>query len=167
MTTKETGPWDAVFFTGDLVQQGKSAEFAAMQQEVLTRLWDKLRELGSGDAVLLAVPGNHDLFRPNPNDDNGSAVEALLDIDRFDRIAPKFWDKPGCDYRTVVNNAFGAYSEWWQNVAQRPQMLAHKFTQGMLPGDFACTLDAGGQKIGIIGLNTAFLQLGNRLFWPH
>jgi hypothetical protein len=156
----QTGPWDAVFFTGDLVQQGKSAEYQAMQIEVLTRLWDTLRALGSGHAVLLAVPGNHDLFRPNPDDDNGSAVEALLDIDRFKRIAPKFWDKPGCDYRTVVNNAFGAYTEWWDDLAQRPQPLAHKLTQGMLPGDFACTLAAGGQKIGIVGLNTAFLQLG-------
>lgn len=157
----QTGPWDAVFFTGDLVQQGKSAEYQAMQQEVLTRLWDTLRALGSGHAVLLAVPGNHDLFRPNPDDDNGSAVEALLDIDRFERIAPKFWDKPGCDYRTVVNNAFGAYTQWWQNVAQRPQPPVHKLTPGMLPGDFACTLAAGGQKIGIVGLNTAFLQLGD------
>jgi tetratricopeptide (TPR) repeat protein len=157
---EQTGPWQAVFFTGDLVQKGKSTEYQAMQQEVLTRLWDKLRELGSGDALLLAVPGNHDLFRPNPDDDNGSAVEALLDIERFERIKSKFWDKPGCDYRTVVNNAFGAYTAWWQNVAQRPQPPAHKLTQGILPGDFACTLDAGGQKIGIVGLNTAFLQLG-------
>lgn len=29
----------------------------------------------------------------------------------------------------------------------------------MIPGDFACTLACGAQRIGIVGLNTAFLQL--------
>ena len=58
-----SGPWRAVLFTGDLVQQGKSEEFRQVQQEVLGRLWQKLAELGSGDAVLLAVPGNHNLHR--------------------------------------------------------------------------------------------------------
>src|SRR5579862_4735216 len=61
----KTGPWQAVLFTGDLVQSGKSSEFDDMQREVLDRLWGKLRELGSEDAVLLAVPGNHDLCRPD------------------------------------------------------------------------------------------------------
>lgn len=63
---KLSGPWQAVLFTGDLVQQGKSEEFEEMQQKVLDRLREKLTELGSGDAVLLAVPGNHDLYRPAP-----------------------------------------------------------------------------------------------------
>lgn len=63
---EKTGPWQAVLFTGDLVQSGKSSEFDEMQRNVLDRLWDKLRELGSGDAILLAVPGNHDLCRPDP-----------------------------------------------------------------------------------------------------
>src|SRR6185436_4980310 len=61
---KATGPWQAVLFTGDFVQSGRSEEFREMQKEVLDRLWEKLQKLGSGDAVLLGVPGNHDLFRP-------------------------------------------------------------------------------------------------------
>lgn len=151
---EQTGSWQAVLFTGDLVQQGKSAEFQKMQKEVLNRLWEKLAELGSGDAILLAVPGNHDLYRPNPKEDN-AAIDALLDRDGFSRIASKFWDNPSGAYRRVINDAFAAYSEWWQNAPHRPSDI----TKGILPGDFACTFECGEQRIGIIGLNTAFLQL--------
>jgi tetratricopeptide (TPR) repeat protein len=162
---KHTGPWQAVLFTGDLVQQGKSAEFAAMQQEVLDRLWQKLAELGSSDAVLLAVPGNHDLYRPDPRQDN-AAVDTLLEEDGFTRIAAKFWDKATSPYRIIVSEAFASYTEWWQATPRRAPGIQH----GILPGDFACTLPCGDQQIGIVGLNTAFLQLGggdyqSKLVW--
>jgi tetratricopeptide (TPR) repeat protein len=151
---QQTGPWQAVLFTGDLVQQGKSDEFRGMQQEVLERLWEKLSKLGSGDAILLAVPGNHDLFRPNPKEDN-AAIDALLDKDGFNRIATKFWDNSTGAYRRVINDAFAAYSEWWNSTPHRPSNL----TTGILPGDFACSIECGNRHIGIVGLNTAFLQL--------
>ena len=150
-----TGPWQAVLFTGDLVQQGKSEEFRAMQKEVLDRLWLRLAELGSGDAVLLAVPGNHDLFRPNSNEDN-AAIDTLLKKDGFQgKVVDKFWDNPTGSYRRVITDAFAAYSEWWHGVPQRSKNL----TTGILPGDFACTLECGDLSVGIVGLNTAFLQL--------
>ena len=149
-----TGPWNAVFFTGDFVQQGKPDEFKEMQKEVLNRLWEKLTELGSGSAVLLAVPGNHDLCRPDPKGDN-AAVDKLLESDGFNGIAVKFWGNPAGSYRTVINSAFAAYTEWWEATPHRPKDL----TIGELPGDFACTLECGEQRIGIVGLNTAFLQL--------
>jgi hypothetical protein len=38
------GPWDAVLFTGDLVQSGESAQFKEMQTEVLDPLWRTLPE---------------------------------------------------------------------------------------------------------------------------
>ena len=148
------GPWDAVFFTGDLVQQGTSAEFAAMQKEVLDELWEKLAELGSGEAVLLAVPGNHDLQRPNQKIDN-PAVDALLDVERFPKIADKFWSQATGSYRQVIDTAFAPYSAWWNSTPRR----AANLTTGALPGDFVCSLTAGEKQIGIMGLNTAFLQL--------
>ncbi len=43
------GPWDAVFFTGDLVQKGVAEEFTALQTHVLDELWQTLEKLGSGD----------------------------------------------------------------------------------------------------------------------
>jgi tetratricopeptide (TPR) repeat protein len=159
------GPWDAVFFTGDLVQSGESAQFEKMQAEVLDPLWERLRELGSGDAVLLAVPGNHDLFRPSPVDDD-PAVDRLLEKDGFERAEAKFWENPGGAYRRVVNNAFAAYTQWWNDAPHR----APGIRSGLLPGDFSATIERGDRRIGVVGLNTTFLQLGggdyeSRLVW--
>lgn len=152
---ERSGPWHAVLFTGDFVQSGKSDEFRKMQEEVLDRLWKRLEELGSGDAVLLAVPGNHDLFRPNPNEDN-PALDLLLDVDGFDKISGKFWENSAGAYRRVINEAFAAYTEWWKTAPHRPGV---GIVEGTLPGDFAYSLDVAGRKIGIAGLNTSFLQL--------
>lgn len=142
----QCGPWNALLFTGDLVQAGKSDEFARMQAEVLEPLWQKLQELGSGDAVLLAVPGNHDLFRPNPFDDD-PAAERLLEKGGFERIEEKFWDQPGGSYRRVIHNAFAAYNEWWKADPRR----AYSIRDGILPGDFSTTLSCGSRRIGIVG----------------
>jgi len=152
------GPWQAVLFTGDLAQNGKPEEFSEFQAEVLGRLWDTLKELDSGDAKLLAVPGNHDLLRPDPkaeaNEDN-PALDRLLEMDGFPRIAEKFWDNPDGQYRGVINEAFAAYQDWWNANPHPPKDMQ----TGLLPGDFACTLEPPGLRIGIVGLNTAFLQL--------
>src|SRR5450432_3874129 len=59
------GPWNAVFFTGDLVQKGDDQEFKQLEDRVLEPIWEKLSTLGSKDAALFTVPGNHDLLRPN------------------------------------------------------------------------------------------------------
>ncbi|UUY09763.1 metallophosphoesterase [Pseudomonas sp. J452] len=162
---EKTGPWDTVLFTGDLVQQGKSKEFEELQKEVLDRLWEKLTELGSGDARLLAVPGNHDLCRPDPKADN-PAADTLLADHGFSAIAEKFWANSANGYRKVIDDAFAGYTQWWSTSPYRPKELI----AGELPGDFAFTLERGPHRIGIIGLNTAFLQLkaGNfkgKLIW--
>jgi len=161
-----SGPWQALFFTGDLVQSGSPDQFAEMQAEVLDRAWRKLQELGSGEAALLAVPGNHDLCRPDPKVDN-PAIDALLNLSGFDAIAEKFWDRPDGSYRKVVNDAFASYRNWWEEAPRRPKL---NLSTGMLPGDFACTLACGEHLVGIIGLNTTFLQLQGgdyrgRLVW--
>jgi hypothetical protein len=162
------GPWQAVLFTGDLVQSGESAQFARMQAEVLDPLWQKLTSLGSGDAVFLAVPGNHDLYRPRPElpDFDDPAMETLLRQGGFDSIEAKFWQQPAGTYRRAINDAFAAYTEWWEKAPRRPTDLRG----GALPGDFSATILCSGRRVGIVGLNTTFLQLarGNyegRLVW--
>jgi hypothetical protein len=149
------GPWDAVLFTGDLVQSGQSAQFQGLQEQVLGPLWEQLTRLGSGDAVLVAVPGNHDLFRPDATKDN-AAIDTLLDPDQFTRIAAKFWDQPDGSYRRVINHSFAAWRDWWASAPHRPADL----TTGEIPGDLAVTITKGERRIGLMGLNTAFLQLG-------
>lgn len=67
------GPWDLVLFTGDLVQKG--TEYARLD-EVLNDIWTWFGELGCSPK-LLAVPGNHDLKRPQCQEGSGQDVGAM------------------------------------------------------------------------------------------
>ena|SRR5579863_8107167 len=58
----QAGPWDLIFFTGDLTQSGSADEYTRLDA-TLGELVDHLNKLGSSP-ILLAVPGNHDLVRP-------------------------------------------------------------------------------------------------------
>lgn len=154
----QCGPWNAILFTGDLTQSGSDKQFAALEDEVLGPLWDQLHRLGSKDALLLAVPGNHDLVRPDFQRPS-AAVRQMLENDRFREIEEEFWNEPTGEYRGVVNLAFSNYARWWSKTALRPRVLQ----EGLLPGDFSTTVEIGGPekplKVGVLGLNTAFLQL--------
>jgi 3',5'-cyclic AMP phosphodiesterase CpdA len=52
-----------VLFTGDLTQSGDEKQFQELDK-LLKRFWDKLSAMDP-EPRLLAVPGNHDLVRPD------------------------------------------------------------------------------------------------------
>lgn len=148
----QVGSLDLVLFTGDLAFKGDAAEFALVNQ-LLEKLWTKLRALDS-DPRLLAVPGNHDLVRPT--DEADSALINLLHLWDEPIVQNRFWDDPDSEQRKVVDRAFANYVQWWQDLSvPKPQNLS----KGLLPGDFSVTIEKDGFKLGILGLNTSFLQL--------
>lgn len=148
------GPWDLVLFTGDLTYRASREEFQEVNQ-LLEQLWNRLRELGS-EPKLLAVPGNHDLVRPQRRDDNPDYYEVVENLTQdWNRRREGFWNEPQSRCRQVVDDAFANYVEWWQNQRCRPEGVR----EGILPGDFSYTFRKGDAKIGILGLNTSFLQL--------
>jgi internalin A len=165
------GPFQAVLFSGDLTQTGREDEFKGLEKNVLGPLWEKLGELGSKDAVLLAVPGNHDLQRPDSKKQS-AALRQLLREGGYHEIEGEFWDAPSGEYRQVIDRAFANYIAWWK---QAPHRGAISVSDGPLAGDFAATLVVEAESsspiwIGIAGMNTTFLQLaaGNyekRLAW--
>jgi hypothetical protein len=89
-------------------QSGTSAQFEQMQTQFLGPLWERLAGLGSGDAVLIAVPGNHDLYRPDPNGGPGRG-RCTLAPRSFRRDRRILLGQPTGDYRQVVHQAFGAW----------------------------------------------------------
>ncbi|MCP4697086.1 MAG: hypothetical protein GY862_09575 [Gammaproteobacteria bacterium] len=141
------GPWDLVLFSGDLTLQGSSEEFNKADG-FLKRLWDFLE----GDPVLLAVPGNHDLVRPESKD---PIVRLLKMWENQPDIREEFWDDAQSPYRRTIEKAFENYSAWQENQAFKPKNLQ----RGLLPGDFSVSIEKEGAELGIVGLNTAFLQL--------
>jgi predicted MPP superfamily phosphohydrolase len=147
---KKCGPWDLVLFTGDLTQEGSAEDFQELDRK-MDDLWKHFRKLGS-EPKLLAVPGNHDLVRP---DKDSSSVILLTEWQDRPKVQDEFWKKTGSEYRRVVISAFKNYTDWWERQPNKVENL----TLGILPGDFSATVEKDGAKVGIVGLNTSFLQL--------
>jgi predicted MPP superfamily phosphohydrolase/tetratricopeptide (TPR) repeat protein len=154
---KDAGPWDLVVFTGDLAFKGHRKEFESAHA-FLTGLWAKFRELGCTPR-LVAIPGNHDLAWPE-DDWTQSLLSEWGDV----ATREDFWGKDSRGYRKRVRKAFREYERWWDalsidvETADVPALeLTHK---GYLPGDFSATLEKDGIKLGVLGLNSTFLQLG-------
>jgi len=150
---KQTGPLDLVLFTGDLTQRGSASEFEALNKTLLT-IWNCLESLGS-HPVLLTVPGNHDLVRPAPTDPR------LAELARWPAdpaIGEQFFGDPTSPQRTLVADAFANYSAWW-NDHRFLRVSGHR--AGIVPGDFSVVVEKRGFVLGVMGLNSAFLQLSD------
>ncbi len=129
--SETVGPWDVVLFTGDLTQKGRECEFDAVAKE-LEELWKVLS--GSGDGpVLCAVPGNHDLVRPDPS---STVAATLRHWWQDEEIRREFWKNRACELRTWVESAFLNYSKWVEKL-QVPQLAG---VRAGLPGDFNALL---------------------------
>ena len=146
------GPWHVVFFTGDLVQQGREDEFDALDQKILDPLWEEFDALGC-NPVLLTVPGNHDLVRPAGTD---PATLELLQPDAFAKIGQSVFTNRSSPHRQTIDEAFANYRRWW---TARMGSTGLQFGEELMPGDFAVTLTINSHRLGVVGLNTTFLQL--------
>ncbi|MBX7135170.1 MAG: SUMF1/EgtB/PvdO family nonheme iron enzyme [Fimbriimonadaceae bacterium] len=154
----KNGPWNILAFTGDLTQRGARDEFHRLD-DILGDLFHLLERMGSSP-VLLAVPGNHDLVRPS----------GLRGSDRFVLNSLLNWGStPSNDElllsdehpqaREIISDAFCNYRAWWDNWKIRQRDKVASFQDGVLPGDFSCSIDCGEFSLGFVGLNSAFLQL--------
>lgn len=147
--------FDVIFFSGDLVSRGKEYDDL---NEWLTDLKDELA--GTGPAPLFfAVPGNHDLERPGDNDDSYLVVRDRWEQD--ETIRNRIWQQDA-DSGTwkLFQSVFKNYTGWWKDISRsfpRPRGIK----DGLLPGDFSYTVEKNSHKIGIIGLNIAFLHLSD------
>ena len=141
-----------------------------LDSEVLAPLWQTMEQLGSSNVRLIAVPGNHDVLRPDLKRQS-AALRQLLRPNSFHEIEDEFWSDPQSEYRQVINTAFANYFNWHRGSTFCRHSEIHA---GILPGDFSVSFAAGTGReplrIGIAGLNTSFLQLSGsdykgRLVW--
>lgn len=151
------GPWDLVLFTGDLTQRGTAEEFDRLT-ETLEEIWEHLAKLGSTPA-LVAVPGNHDLVRPDARGPRGSVVKAIRQWHQDREMRDDFWSRAGNEYRALVEEAFAPYMAWqlaWRRAHPLPAGVVVR--RGALPGDEALEVAKEGIRLALVGLNSAFLQ---------
>lgn len=145
---------DLVIFSGDLTQNGSKSQFDELEL-FLIRMWGELTKINpKGRApVLVAVPGNHDLSRPTPEQLEEESI-AILRSGWDDRTRKSFWKNRASKSRAKVLEMFSNYQNWWRGTSI-PKLGCR---EGLLPGDASATLLKGNIKIGILGLNSAFLH---------
>jgi predicted MPP superfamily phosphohydrolase len=153
---EKTGPWDLVVFSGDLTQKSSPQEYAALT-EALSELWGVFHSLGCSPK-LFVVPGNHDLQRPTKIDPCALALGAWW---QTPDIHQDFWENGASQYRATVSEAFAAYAAWTASLAGTPITLVADAI-GLLPGDVSARIHKDGASLGLVGLNSAWLQLSDK-----
>ncbi|MBI5540241.1 MAG: metallophosphoesterase [Bacteroidia bacterium] len=148
---KKLDSLDIVFFSGDLVQKGHKNEFKLLEA-FLQELW-ALFSKHSLNPYLICVPGNHDLERII--DPNHATNKVLINWINDDIKNEYFWKAPN-DYHNFIIERFANYTDWHENtLIKKPENIC----MGFLPGDFYTTIIKNNSKLGVVGLNTSFLQL--------
>lgn len=143
-------PIQTVIFSGDLTQTAAPSEFEALNEE-LKALWEIFSEFGS-KPVLFPVPGNHDLTRPNQKQ---SQVKGLRKWFDDIEVSEELFSGKDNQYLSVVTQCFENYTKWYSKL----EIPVAQTTSGLLPGDSSCVIESNGLKVGIIGLNSSFIQL--------
>lgn len=151
---RQSGPWDLLIFSGDIVQKGSREEYL-IATDTLKELYSKLAELRCCPQFL-AVPGNHDLVRPAEND---MATMLLQDWHSKPNVRESFLQEQNGSYRGTVRQAFGNYQQWYDGLSKEGIPVVEA-AHGFLPGDQVATIKKPEGQMGIVGLNSSWLQLG-------
>ncbi|SEP51207.1 Calcineurin-like phosphoesterase [Methylobacterium sp. ap11] len=145
---------DFVIFSGDLVQSGTKFEFDRLD-EVLGEIWAKFKQIGS-NPQLIHIPGNHDLERPNNTDPKSLLLDKWWD---FPQVRQDFFSGK-YEYLDFVNKAFLNYSDWSSRASHKFPIPLPSSSGGLLPGDKAYRISISEIKVGVVCLNSTWLQLG-------
>ena len=157
------GGWDAVFFTGDIANKGLRGEFKDAWKK-MEKLHEVISRLGK-EPNWFCVPGNHDLERV----DHGKNLNGLQVRNAFTKrwdeeenapIRQSLYQGEETENRAYIQNAFESYQKFHDAHVSKNS----SYVPGLLPGDFSTTLASGGLRIGVVGLNAAFLQLDSGNF---
>ena len=126
----ELGKIDVVFFTGDLTQSGKKEEFDELTA-LLKEMWVQFNKMGS-NPLLIAIPGNHDLNRP---DQTRAVVKVLKNYQIDEELKENFWK--GIIERSenyeLIEQCFKNFTTWYEQIDLPKPVL----TFGLLPGDIS------------------------------
>ena len=152
---KELKALDVVFFTGDMVQSGIESEYAEFME-----WFSSIKECiyGHGyDPFYFFVPGNHDLERTS---DTKSSTHKMLKTSWLtdDELRNELIWESGNEYNQYCRDRFSSYSSFinsfYENNRKPPVYMT-----GVIPGDFYAEIEVGESKLGVLGLNSSFLQV--------
>ena len=144
------GSFEFLFVTGDLTLHGMAEEFAEVDR-VLESLYEVFVSLGS-EPRLIAVPGERDVL---PATDLYEAEWVALRTWHADPgLRGHVLGASGGRYVQQLQAAFEPYTAW----ATGGRWPGAGGAVGLLPGDRAAAWSVGEMKVGVVGLNSAFLR---------
>ncbi len=153
------GPINLILFSGDVAFSGKKEQFERINDQLIDPLLEWLEKESGTQPTILSVPGNHDIIRSSSKHPK-AALRQLTRPDGYSEIMDEFWNDELCDYREYVNDVHVSYTSWWNTLKNKQNVVINS---GIIPGDFSCKLttklNCGELKIGVVGLNSTFLQL--------
>lgn len=157
----ELGAPDFIAITGDLAFSGQGREYKLVA-ETLAEVQEAVDGGGPG-ALLVIVPGNHDLRRPAA----GDALARGLSHYHDDREVRRAVLSPKSDTHKGLRKLFRDFEKFWKasvlpgwDARAQAKPASVEYRLGCLPGDFLLRLDTPLLRVGIVGLNSAYLQLG-------
>jgi predicted MPP superfamily phosphohydrolase len=135
------GP-DLVFITGDIANKGQTAQYKEFYENFFLPLLECLPP-DSEDRIFI-IPGNHDV--------NRTQARAVQTYDVLLRV-PEFLDptEQGHFERQVIFSRFQAYVE--NDLTNFDEHWLSSWA-----GTSRCVMDIRGLKIGVLGVNTAWLS---------
>ena len=150
---------DLILVTGDLAQRGDPKEFEEAGN-ILEEIRNELEKLGSLPQILI-VPGEHDLKRVK---NHNPVVENLKGIAHSPQQIEKLCEKESKYHREIIKEITNSFENYDNKVSKKYFPASSEINNlifGIFPGDFSITIPKGGAKLGIVGLNTAFIQLAD------
>jgi len=155
----EDGPPDLVLFTGDLAFSGKPEEYEEVDR-FLDDLLGWLTSNGGPEPVLLPVPGNHDLIRPEGTDARTYHILRSLDVTTDDSVVEdlyqELWKERDASF---VEPLFAGYRGWFEKRI-RPQLEKRgRVHFSHFPCDYTFEVNPDGAfPLAVVGLNATWLQ---------
>ncbi|MFD6319887.1 metallophosphoesterase [Methylorubrum thiocyanatum] len=150
------GHIDLIVFSGDLVQSGDAKEFEEFDK-IITRIHDTVQSNQSAAAPVITVPGNHDLVRPKEFDANGLTLQNYW---TNPKLRAHIWETQDNDYIKYIRTLFENYQFWLESSKKSGIHLTPEKT-GILPGDAAYKFTRDDLTLGVIALNSTWLQLSS------
>ncbi len=157
----DKGHPDVIFITGDLTNRGAKKEFELLDQ-FLNELRDWLRPQNQAEPLIIPVPGNHDLVRPQGMASTRFDFLKKFNMGREDPsiaiLLDTLWNKKKAQ---LFKPLFKNYQEWLERSILPPlKQRGISFTPSHFPGDLLVHLELPDKMpLSVVGLNSAWLAL--------